>query len=423
LEVHLRSGAVVLSTRAGTSIPDAFKVSAESDSPMPPAEFEVWAKHEFDGLTRFVENMGVLAQQGKVTETFGRCDKTTVFSDKDADKCCDPLAYVIIAGSRNPLSGNDDVDPTLSAFCESATVTAALSDHNSTAAGTELEIARPCPEPVPLPLPRSKYFRWGKIEPPADPEGALDAPDDVIADFCLETASFRKQHFLDVWEGIYPRYKFLDATRYRSMVEVRSHLEYCFSSCTELTHVDAPEGTIARARFEACEAAVHWLPLDFGNADSTCHLAMSSSILLKEACFWGKCVEDTTLFKVLRPSPTYLSGTDGDVLPLYGNNNPNPIIDVVQQSMATECGGIVTMWIGSLSEFGAVQEMLRTLIAFNQRVTLLEVRVAPTAYKEVQAGLSSLQDDLKIRGCRRYTREFLTPVTLTRLDAIRLSKP
>jgi len=125
----------------------------------------------------------------------------------------------------------------------------------------------------------------------------------------------------------------------------------------------------------------------------------------------------------MRPNPTFQRSAASDVLPLYGDLNPNPVVDVVQRAMATECSGIVTVWIGSLAEFGSVQQMLRTLIGYNERVTLLEVRVAPTAHKEVQGALSSLIDELLALGCRRYHREHLTPVTLTRLDAVRLSKP
>lgn len=467
LEVKLASDAVVVSTRTGTSVPDAFKASADSDSAMPPAEFEAWAQVEYDAHSRFINNIGIHAAPGKVFQTWGTCDKNTPLREYEAgkwtilipgegsdgrtaddaiweQKCCDSQALVVVAGAPKGLL---DEEPTLASFCEEVTATSVLSDGVRVVAAidaevkenvgaTELATAQACVHPKPFPARRSKYFRWNELNDdgevivpntgistaPADPEGASDAPDlEDAEDFCAFTADFRKEHFLQVWEGVYPKYNLLDQTKHRGMVEVRAHLEYCLTSCTELTHVDAPEGTIARARYESCDAVVHWLPLSLGNTESTCHLAMTSSILLKEACFWGKCVHDTTLFKALRPTPTFQRSAESDVLPLYGDNNPNPLVEIVQSAMATECSGIVTMWIGSFAEFGAVQQMLRTLIGFNQRVTLLEVRVAPSAHREVQAGLSSLVDELRVLGCRRYHREHLTPVTLTRLDAVRLS--
>jgi hypothetical protein len=398
LEVRLEAGAVVVQTRVGTKLSDAFKASAASDTVMSSIDFEVWARAEFAAHSRFVGNVGVHPVQGSVTQTLGQCNKLSVIP---SGECCEQTALVLVAGEREVPNY----------LCTEST--ANMMWHQLTSDYSELVTALPCPPPVDLPQRRSMHFRWNDPLPPTIPAAATT--------FCTESAAGRAAHFLTVWADIEPRYAVLDVKKHKAMDAVRASLEYCLTACDEATHVDAPEGTISRVRFEACEAAVHWLPIDFGDTHNTCHLSMGTSTLSKDACFWGKCADDTTLYKVLRPGPTFQVNPQSDILPLYGTQNPNPLIATLLQTMAIECSGVITIWIGSLAEFGSVTDLLRNIIGYNKQATLLEVRVEPNAYAAVQKALSELITEMVSSACRRYTREYLTPTTMTRLDAVRLS--
>jgi hypothetical protein len=283
-----------------------------------------------------------------------------------------------------------------------------------------------CPLPSVLPERATRFFHED-LTTPVSPE--------VLAseEFCSTSEAARDAHFASVWARIQPKYSLLNLAKHKEEAVVKSHLEYCLKSCSSSEpKADATEGTIARRKYDSCNAVVHWLPIKLGSIDGTCHLASRSSSLKTEACFWGKCFEDTTLFKILDPMPKFKRAlvqedpadpSEGDSEPLFGALNPNPLPILIQQLMGIECTGIITVWISSAIDFSTLVPAVRNLLAYNQYATLIELHVAFDAMSAVKQAMSNLAKELIRTSCRKYSREVLTPYTIVATNGQRIPDP
>jgi hypothetical protein len=382
----------------GAKVPLA--VWAAGDAFMPEAEFQAWAVAEFKARKQFIPAIGALPVHRGVAQGGDSCNSATTLV---AGFCCDKTYAITRLGA------------TTSGSALSWCTKPALSDDTSV-----------CPLPKVLPSRASMYFN-SALATPVGPGVSLTET------FCSISKSARGKHFGAVWARLGPKYSLLNTDHYKEEDTVKAHLENCLMSCDPTEPLaDSTEGSIARGKYDSCNALVHWLPVKLADVHSTCHLASRSSPLKTEACFWGKCVEDTTLYKLLDPAPTFMrdlvqeSPVDpvrGDPESLYGVLNPSPLSVLIQQLMAIECTGIVTVWISASNDFGALAPALTNLLAYNQAVTLVELHVAPDYITTVTQALANLKKSLLASSCRRYSREALTPTTLVATNDQRIPDP
>ena len=361
-------------------------------------EFQSWAIAEFKGRKFAVHQIGPQPGLESVADGGAACSSGSVLS---ATFCCDKRYKVTRLGLKK-----DGVS-----WCRQSLNTEDMSM---------------CPHPAVLPERATRFFHQ-ELATPAAP-GVLESEE-----FCSVSDNARSAHFAAVWARISPKYALLNVAKHKAEDVVKAHLEYCLKSCdTAEPKADATEGSIARLKYDSCNAVVHWLPVKLGSIDGACHLASQSSTLKEEACFWGTCAEDMTLYTLLDPTPQFkralvqvdpVDPTEGDSEALYGALNPNPLPLLVQQLMAIECSGIVTVWLSSGIDFSAMLPALRNLLAYNQHVSLVELHVAPDAVSLVKQGISNLVKSLLTTTCRKYSREVLTPYTILATNDQRIPDP
>lgn len=368
-----------------------FTAWAAADAIMPEHEFEAWARVEFLSRRNFIRQRGPSPGLGKIKKGGTVCNAQ---SNLDPPFCCDETYKVVRPGQQ-------DVDDAVNSWCTD-------SAHPD---GTEL-----CPIPHDIPHRQSKHFA------PALPSPGAPGVREGAEGFCALSAKARSNHFEAAWGRLSPMYDMLDPADIKDKDVVKQHLEYCIKSCDATPPAaDATEASIARKKFDSCDAALHWLPIKMMGILGTCHLASRSSTLKTEACFWGMCVEDTPLYKMLDPAPTFrrkleqkspIDPVEGDPEALFGVLNPHPVPVLIQRLMAAECGGVVTVWLGSATDFSAMLSSIRILLAFNQHVSLVEFRVEPDAKRAIVLALANLVKELKSASCRQYGRDVLTPTTV-----------
>ena len=252
----------------------------------------------------------------------------------------------------------------------------------------------------------------------------LGAPEKRTSAFCTAAAAPQTKHFERVWALIDSRYSFLNMKSRRPLKDVEEALSYCLLTCDKTPINDPDIGTVPFNKIRACDLALHWLPFSFGETDGTCGFSSAQSVLKTSTCFWNNCVEETELFGLLAPNhvfrPEYVQKAPSDPKcgaeePLFGPQNPSPLHDLIRQLYATHCSGRAVVWVENVKDLLAMEEDLKVLLAFNDAIDFVDVRVMPEAYAVVVDALEDMVNGWRPLLCRAYHREFLAPYTVSKI--------
>ena len=101
--------------------------------------------------------------------------------------------------------------------------------------------------------------------------------------------------------------------------------------------------------------------------------------------------------------------------PMFGALNPSPLQNLLRQLYATHCSGRAVVWVENVKDLLSMEEDLKVLLAFNEKIDFVDVRVMPEAYAEVVDALEDMVSGWRPLLCRAYHREFLAPYTVSKI--------
>ena len=254
-------------------------------------------------------------------------------------------------------------------------------------------------------------FNPSYVYPYAVDRNLPTSSESVGFDFCSSSAATRKALAAKAWQAIEQM-----ADDHQVPAPVQAHLAetkgsfvnclttcYIHSSPISLRNTASPQFQ----RLEAlCSEAVRRLPQRFGSRQlltDSCHFYSLSGVnknsrtqrMRDNACTMGLCLDETTPFafwnSLLKTTfaPT-IAGVSMDEEQLWSDDQPTPVYRLLQETMAMECFGAVTVWVVDARDIARLANVLKALFILNPSVTKVDLRCERTDKLSVHDALANL---------------------------------